>query len=404
MRVLAARTRRAKLMGRLVVRTRGPGGRLARPTVPPAPKGGRADSCADQVRGARVRIRVPKGLKALSFTTDGEAIDGNSAGEFVGNSGAPVGVSDPDGSEDRAAEPMCLVGRSVGRGSEMEDAMLAGMRVPDAAVAKAKSTPEVLRVSSPGWCVDHPRILAKIWCAVRQEAGMTWDLLKSDLCAATYPGWLFTAMASRKVGAVEARIVAGSMVYFVLYLYQFCVANQLGAGVEEDRLNKDWRPIPSGQMSVVGGWVRYAVGLVAFAAVGQALGVLPYALLWEVAGLLHNSLRLSRHYAAKSACMVAGIVGQMGAGWGMVTTITPEVWRWIAATSAASFVWGNIQDLRDLQGDQAALGTVLCWLVAARLLLYQSPRGLHRSYNLYIDFYGLLHLGAFFLPTAGGPA
>lgn len=149
---------------------------------------------------------------------------------------------------------------------------------------------------------------------------------------------------------------------------------------------------------------------------------------------------------------MVGVYAQLAAAWGMVTAISPIVWRWIWATALVSFVYSNIQDLRDVQGDipmkrctmpiafgltvscrvLAAIvaisapilhyylvaplpptvgtwvfqlvGNALCWLVATRMVLDETPAALQVTYEYYIHHYGWLLLGAFLLPGAGAMA
>lgn len=318
-----------------------------------------------------------------------------------------------------------------------------GLRAPDGAIGRAASK-AISRGASRSWT-------SWVWSAVNREAQMAWNVLKSDLPSGTFPGWFFTGAAFLHVGAADAAVLAGSLVYFTLSLYQFCIANQ-AAGVAEDQINKRFRPMASGAMTVRGGWVRYGVATLAFPALAYALGVLPYALVWQASSAAYNLLGASRHFVCRSFVMVAGVFAQQAAAWGMVTSISPIVWQWICTVTAASFVFFNVQDLRDAHGDSAvgrrtlplifslapscralalvvgiggpavlrwmagslracvstlgwqAVASTLCWLAAGKMWLDATPEGLHEAYEIFIVFYGMLLLGAFLLPSAGALA
>lgn len=189
--------------------------------------------------------------------------------------------------------------------------------------------------------------------------------------------------------------------------------------------------------------------MVAFASLGHVLGVLPYALLWQAASLAYNALGGGSHFATRCLLMLTGSLAQSAAGWGMAAPMNPIVWRWIRVASLITFVYSNIQDPRDTWGDRMAcrrtiptthgllrsrrllaaivaisapivhaylvapmapsvwtcayqvVGTAMCWLVAARLVLDGTPGGLQGTYRGYVKHYGLMFLGMLQLPSAG---
>lgn len=412
--------------------------RARRLTIAPAGRRKQGEATHSGIGGVSIpglaRIPPPKDLVGHSFS-------------------AAVGVvcEETDGEASRAGdltalrEASTIVEREAGGlgteriGWDDGEGVDASVCTPAGAIAK--------RAPSPWTGAGHRSWASEILSAVAREARKEWGILKSDFSSGVYPGWFFTAGAFMHAGAVDAAVLAGSLVYFTLYLYQFCMANQL-MGVKEDKLNKPWRPLPSGQMTVGGGWVRYGISMVSFAALGHVLGVLPETLMWQASSFVHNCLGGQRHFLYRSFNIMVGVYAQMGAAWGMVTFISPVVWRWIWATALVSFVYSNIQDLRDVEGDIPvnrctlpiafgltvscrimaaflaisapilhhflvaplpatigtrifeAVGNGLCWLIAARMLLDETPKALQVTYEYYIHHYGWLLLGAFLLPGA----
>ncbi|KAJ7628920.1 hypothetical protein FB45DRAFT_748815 [Roridomyces roridus] len=65
-----------------------------------------------------------------------------------------------------------------------------------------------------------------------------------------------------------------SLAYFVLYLYTFNIADQI-TGLDEDRINKPDRPLPSGLLSIRETYVRLCLLTAAYIAFSAAWGVLP---------------------------------------------------------------------------------------------------------------------------------
>ena len=281
------------------------------------------------------------------------------------------------------------------------------------------------------------------------ELRLSWGFVRYDFSSTVMPGMLFVVAASRSIGQVEPSTLAAAFVYFFLYVYTFAVSNQI-TGLSEDQLNKPDRPLPAGMTTVAGAWVRWVVGMLAFAVVGELLGVLRWALMWQVCFCLYNFAGFARHYVTKSLIMGLGVIAQLAAAWTIVTPMTPISWRWVTGLALVAFVFCNIQDLRDVAGDRTlgrrtmpivyglpracgalsfafaallpllthlwmfaplrstpvslafeALSTGLSWIIAVRLVLDQRPPALHRTYLLFTYWYCSVLLGAGFVLSAG---
>jgi 4-hydroxybenzoate polyprenyltransferase len=104
---------------------------------------------------------------------------------------------------------------------------------------------------------------------------------------------------------------------------------------------------------VRGASLRWLISMVLFAVVGAWLGVLEYALLWQLIIVVHNVVRGARNWVVKNLSMSLGIVVQLAAAWQMVTPLTPDAWRWILLPASVIFPLIPVQDLRDMEGDRA---------------------------------------------------
>ena len=278
-----------------------------------------------------------------------------------------------------------------------------------------------------------------------RELRLSWAFIRYDFSSTVVPAMLFVVAASRSSDNFDVLTLMGAAAYFSLYVYTFAVSNQI-TGLPEDRLNKPDRPLPAGMTTIEGAWIRWSIGMLLFAGVGWILGVLEWALMWQLCFCLYNFAGFARHFVTKSLIMGLGVIAQLAAAWTIINPAPPVAWRWITGLAVIAFVFCNIQDLRDVAGDRTlrrrtmplvyglsrschalafafalllpvvthlwlfaplpetplswaleALATLLSWIIAARLLLDQRPQALHRSYLLFTYWYCLMLFSAILL-------
>ncbi|KAF4605188.1 hypothetical protein EYR40_003971 [Pleurotus pulmonarius] len=106
--------------------------------------------------------------------------------------------------------------------------------------------------------------------AVKRELRLFFDFTWRDWTVTLIPGFIVATMAVK-----HASLPAWNVVRFVpwgaCFIYFFTLSNQL-VGLEEDRINKPDRPLPSGKVTVKGARRRWAIALVAFVAVALLNG------------------------------------------------------------------------------------------------------------------------------------
>jgi hypothetical protein len=203
-----------------------------------------------------------------------------------------------------------------------------------------------------------------------REVSVSYRFISNDLWSTVLPASCFVVAAIGHAGPGPARtalIVAGGLVYFWLFVYGSSLINQI-TGVAEDRLNKPFRPLVTGDSSYEGAKRRLVAVHVLFPALGLLLGVVEWALLWQLLFMLHYVGGGHRHWLAKNLLIALGVVAQLAAAWQMVTPITAPVRHWIATLAALTFLIIGVQDLRDVAGDRAlhrrtmpiALGDLWC--------------------------------------------
>jgi len=211
-----------------------------------------------------------------------------------------------------------------------------------------------------------------------REIFVWYRFVRRDLPAVVIAGLLTASAALHAGGGASivgwARVLASGVVFFGLYLYAFCLMNQI-SGVEEDAVNKPDRPIPSGLVTLEGAKVRRAIVMIAYPLVGHALGglaLLQLALLAQGLFIAHEQGGLHRHWLSKNLCAALGLLVLLAGAWTMVAPLTPAGWRWILFAATSFGITLPLQDLRDADGDRRAGRTTLVMTVgepAARAAL-----------------------------------
>jgi 4-hydroxybenzoate polyprenyltransferase len=283
---------------------------------------------------------------------------------------------------------------------------------------------------------------------VPREIRISWRFIRRDLSTTMIPAALVTTLALRTRWPVALHevlvVMAQSALYFWLYTYTFCLSNQI-AGVEEDRLNKPDRPLPSGMVTSQGAKTRWWAHVALFLLVGWWLNVLGWTGLGVALSVLHNWGRWDRHWLTKNAVvMPLGTFAGHMAAWRFAAPINAEIVRWSITLCSWVAVTSSIQDFRDVEGDRAlgrrtlpivfgqtisraAVGTALLltpaaihhllatshmrllstlyevllaaliFAVAARLWRLRTPEADDRTYNLYTYAYCVMLLSGFLI-------
>lgn len=189
--------------------------------------------------------------------------------------------------------------------------------------------------------------------AVVNEVAVSARFISNDVWTTVLPATAFVLAAAHSSGHTGGRLAGDFLrgaVYFWLYIYGFTLTNQL-YGVEEDRVNKPFRPLVTGRSSYRGAQRRAVVVLLVFPLLAWWLGVLVWALIWEATYLLTNVARWERHWFIKNLSMGIGVTVQLAAAWSLVAPLTDTAWRWILTLAVSIWLLIPLQDLRDVEGD-----------------------------------------------------
>ncbi|EXU98497.1 4-hydroxybenzoate polyprenyltransferase domain protein [Metarhizium robertsii] len=173
---------------------------------------------------------------------------------------------------------------------------------------------------------------------------------KSDIPVAALPSM---AVALVLAGPASLSVIAKGFIWNQLHLLTFQVKNQID-GVEEDRIAKSHRPLPSGRISPENAAVLYYVLFALMWAAALTMKTIPCTLTYSVAILIYNEGGLAAIPVVKN---VIGAIGLACYCWG--TTIILDHGRELYGLKAiAVFMIGAIfattghaQDFRDRTAD-----------------------------------------------------
>ena len=200
--------------------------------------------------------------------------------------------------------------------------------------------------------------MADILLSPLAEAHLSFRFIQKDLTVTIIPTGIFMALAWTLNGlslAEGAPLLFAGIGYFWLFIYTFCLSNQL-VGQKEDQINKPFRPLPSGLVTSEGTLNRYLIFTWIFVIYGTLLGLMPWTLLWVGITILHNFTIAGKVWFLKSGLLMAlGVIAQLSAAWEMMGNGPSfEVQLWTIALATWVGICTPVQDFRDVDGDRTA--------------------------------------------------
>lgn len=207
--------------------------------------------------------------------------------------------------------------------------------------------------------------------------GKVWDIIslahlitESNIKAYVQPVTMF-AMLSIASGGVTSNpdpswkdiALSFPRVFFYIWLYvlYFDCSNQKSPeAVEEDKINKPWRAIPSGRLSIEGAerWYKAAICIL-LAVSGLWLGGFPEAVAFMLETWAHDHASGSNYWWSKNIInSLFYATGQLGgtrvAAESMSdTTMIRAGYEWCGMLLLETFTTIQVQDIRDQEGDAA---------------------------------------------------
>jgi 4-hydroxybenzoate polyprenyltransferase len=150
-----------------------------------------------------------------------------------------------------------------------------------------------------------------------------------------------------------------SVIFWVWFNFLvFCVGNQRRQdSVEEDALNKPWRPIPSKRLTQTQADRLFYSLHVAVIALGIYLGTTPFTLALLLLGWMYNDWEGGSHPIARNTinacaivCFALGATDVACRDRPFILNQKGQQWQWIIAAVVCTTL--QIQDFHDLEGDR----------------------------------------------------
>lgn len=188
---------------------------------------------------------------------------------------------------------------------------------------------------------------------ITNEINIFWLFIKSDIWATIIPGLTVSLSAIIFTNQIEFSplLLVQSFLYFVLYVYTFTLSNQL-ISIDEDRVNKPYRPLASNLTSVKATKLRYILTVIVYISFSQLVGIVEWAIAWLVIQIFHNTYGHLHWFTKNVLSMTLGIFVLFGAGWSIVSSLGTDTLLWSGTISILFGVCGVIQDFRDRNGDK----------------------------------------------------
>ncbi|MEO6729408.1 MAG: UbiA family prenyltransferase [Candidatus Dojkabacteria bacterium] len=189
---------------------------------------------------------------------------------------------------------------------------------------------------------------------IRKEFEILVRFLKNDIWATIIPGIVVTLTSFINSNlSVEKLLIPflSSLIYFFFYEYTFVLSNQIGS-IEEDKINKPFRPLPSNLVTIKGVRIRLILSSIFFVLIAVLFNVGIWAIAWVLITYFHNAVG-HKHWITKNLIsMSLGIFVLIGAGWEIIKPMDSKVILWAVISSFILGCCAVIQDFRDVKGDE----------------------------------------------------
>ncbi|KAN0118767.1 UbiA prenyltransferase family domain containing protein [Russula decolorans] len=172
----------------------------------------------------------------------------------------------------------------------------------------------------------------------------------SDLKTTLLPTTVFAYLSAQD--PTVGRILC-AVLWTWLHILQFCVSNQ-SMNPGEDALNKPWRPIPSGIVSVLNARILRWILLPLCLSLSISLGALWHSISLAIGFIVYNELHLDTHWLVRNACNAWGYAS-FNAGASAIagqSTMTSRTLISSAVNALIIFSTIHVQDFRDEVGDK----------------------------------------------------
>ncbi|WP_167829145.1 UbiA family prenyltransferase [Nocardia brasiliensis] len=154
---------------------------------------------------------------------------------------------------------------------------------------------------------------------------------------------------SFRLAAIKLALVS---IFALAYLLLHCLVSQVDS-LDEDRINKPWRPLPAGRISLKSAVKARNLAIISFPLIGYLLDVFVQALIWELTVILACYTHWTNNVFGKCSYSLIGALVLTGY-WQIVAPMTVEVRDDFILMGIATFFSISVQDFRDKTGDLIA--------------------------------------------------
>ncbi|KAI3395421.1 hypothetical protein diail_1350 [Diaporthe ilicicola] len=234
--------------------------------------------------------------------------------------------------------------------------------------------------------------LSSILSKIEDTVSLAHLITESNIKAYVLPVALFSMLSLASGGVTSTApswydvgtAFPRALLYIWLYVFHFDLSNQKDPGsIEEDKLNKPWRAIPSGRLSIESAQKWYVVATCLLLVASLALGGFPEALAFMVETWVYDYVGASSWWGKNIINALFYSTGQLGTTRVAAmksTSLTRVGYEWCALLGLNTLTTVQIQDFRDQEGDGArgrktmplAMGDGLCRVVTALCIVFWS--------------------------------
>jgi 4-hydroxybenzoate polyprenyltransferase len=243
--------------------------------------------------------------------------------------------------------------------------------------------------------VSTHRSAAGVAGLIRREVAITVRLFADNVLVASVPPLCFAVATALRFDLGPQRlasVVAEAVLWSVLYIYVYDASNQ-AEGAAEDALNKPYRPVPAGLVTVAGMRFRMVIGSVLYLVLSAWISgvALIAAAMWTATAILPNLYASPRYYLFfKPFTMLVGVAAQLAGSWEIAYPLDMTGWWWVLVIAVLFSIPLPIEDVRDMAGDRAVgrrtfalivgpnpirawfIAMMLIWPLVAHLLLFRG--------------------------------
>lgn len=192
-----------------------------------------------------------------------------------------------------------------------------------------------------------------------RELVILWQFTYYDLSTSVIPATIFSLVSLHVQGQLVAvslgvivTVLIVAIVHFWSYIASFNITNQMvSEGIEQDKRDKSFRPIPAELVTVQGARVRAGIAIAIYISM-CVLGGTIWPMLWLAVIVVHNFLS-SGSMVVKSVSMTLGTIAMMSTAWHIGgAPFTASAFTWVCTVAIYLFLSCPMQDMRDMKGDK----------------------------------------------------